>query len=178
MVIPNAPKDLSKIKKALLERGQVVCDTRLLTGPLAIVSVASFVDAKTLLEADKPFSVDGTTMQFIRLDESKDAIARLLLGNTTKSVFVTRIPKSITMELLKSKLPASCVPTGSWWISTGPKSKFFNAAYLNFDSKESSAEFSSNGGYPSDNPRGLRSLGYQEACAPKACSAKKGEVLT
>ncbi|KAF8562564.1 hypothetical protein P879_10967 [Paragonimus westermani] len=97
LVIPNAPKDLSKIKKALLERGQVVRDTRLLTGPFAIVSVGSSVDAKKLLEADKPFSVEGTTMQFIRLDGSKDAIARLLLGNTTKSVFVTGIPKSITM---------------------------------------------------------------------------------
>ncbi|KAF5402987.1 hypothetical protein PHET_03477 [Paragonimus heterotremus] len=140
LVIPNAPKDMSKIKKALLERGQVVCDTRLLTGPFAIVSVASFVDAKKLLEADKPFSVDGTTMQFVRLDGSKDAIARLLLGNTTKSIFVTGIPKSITVELLKSKLPASCVPTGSRLLSTGPKNKFFNAAYLNFDSNESAAE--------------------------------------
>ncbi|KAA3677489.1 uncharacterized protein DEA37_0005956, partial [Paragonimus westermani] len=140
LVIPNAPKDLSKVKKALLERGHLVCDTKLLTGPFAILSVGSFVDAKKLLEADKPFSVEGTTMQFIRLDGSKDAIARLLLGNTTKSVFVTGIPKSITMELLKSKLPASCVPTVTRLLSTGPKNKFFNAAYLNFDSNESAAD--------------------------------------
>ncbi|KAF7261645.1 hypothetical protein EG68_00905 [Paragonimus skrjabini miyazakii] len=79
-------------------------------------------------------------MQFIRLDGSKDAIARLLLGNTAKSVFVTGIPKSIMMELLKSKLPTSCVPTSTRLLSTGPKNKFFNAAYLSFDSNESAAE--------------------------------------
>ncbi|GAA47370.1 nucleolin [Clonorchis sinensis] len=138
LLIPNPPRDLPQLKKVLSERGFSVEHLEPLNLRVAVAKVSANSDTKNLPSGEKALSVDGKTVHFLLVEGSSDAIA-LLAPETSESLFITGIPKFVTMEMLLSKLPRGCQPVSNKLLDKGRRNQHFNAAFLGFSSKSDSA---------------------------------------
>ncbi|KER18181.1 hypothetical protein X801_08720, partial [Opisthorchis viverrini] len=96
LLIPNPPRDLPQLKKVLNERGFSVEQLEPLNLRVAVATVSTNSDMKNLLSSEKALSVDGKTVHFLLVEGSSDAIAHLT-PETSESLFITGIPKFVTM---------------------------------------------------------------------------------
>uniref|UniRef100_A0A183B858 RRM domain-containing protein n=1 Tax=Echinostoma caproni TaxID=27848 RepID=A0A183B858_9TREM len=135
LLIPHPPRDLTSVKQLLATRNIMISDIKVLHQPVAIAIMDSEKGVDSAL-LNKPLSLDGNTVHLIQVSGSKEAMLALCDEGATKTLFVTGIPKSVSMDSLKAALPSDCRACSVTLLSQGPRNKFSNAAFLNFASPE------------------------------------------
>ncbi|CAI2736352.1 unnamed protein product [Schistosoma spindalis] len=126
VLILHGPDNLNNLKEFLSKISPVTSISRIEPAPI-MATIANISIFKSRLKSGK-LMFQGKELEVIPVDRVDDANKGI---QPTKTLFVGGIPKSLTIEQLKSHLPNNCQPVSLNLLNKNPK---INSAFISFSS--------------------------------------------
>ncbi|CAH8644133.1 unnamed protein product [Schistosoma guineensis] len=126
VLILHGPDNLNNLKEFLSKISPVTSISRMEPAPI-MATIANISIFKSRLKSGK-LMFHGKELEVIPVERVEDANKGM---QPTKTLFVGGIPKSMTIEQLKSQLPNNCQPVSLNLLNKNPK---INSAFMSFSS--------------------------------------------
>ncbi|KAH9591339.1 transcriptional regulator [Schistosoma haematobium] len=126
VLILHGPDNLNSLKEFLSKISPVTSISRMEPAPI-MATIANISIFKSRLKSGK-LMFHGKELDVIPVERVEDANKGM---QPTKTLFVGGIPKSMTIEQLKSQLPNNCQPVSLNLLNKNPK---INSAFMSFSS--------------------------------------------
>lgn len=126
VLILHGPDNLNNLKEFLSKISPVTSINRIEPAPV-MATIANISVFKSRLKSGK-LMFQGKELEVIPVDRVDDANKEM---QPTKTLFVGGIPKTLTIEQLKSHLPNNCQPVSLKLLTKHPR---FNSAFMSFSS--------------------------------------------